>query len=145
MFKHPFNKHVSATNGLNKITLTLKKNKLYLQAIQQQLPSLLAEHCIHVVLNKNKLIVYTDSPVWASKLLYNRVQIIGAITNNFREPVQGLTIRVVDNTINTDKRRPIKPSLHTINNLNLSSSCSHNDALSSALTKLKKILRDKTD
>ncbi|PCH85240.1 MAG: hypothetical protein COB89_02900 [Piscirickettsiaceae bacterium] len=145
MFKRPFNEHSSNTNGLKQITLTLKKNQLYLQAIQQELPKQLANHCIHVVFHNAKLIVYTDSPVWASKLLYSRVQIIDAITNNFREPVQGLTVRVVDNTMNTDKRRPITPSLHTINNLNLSNSSDNNDTLGSALTKLKKVLRDKAD
>lgn len=116
MLKHPFSISQAPT-GLERIQLRLQKNQQYLKLIQQQLPKQLAEHCHHVVFNNSKLLLYTDSPVWASKLLFNRVKIIGAFTSHFREPVHGLTVRVVDNSHFAVKNRRVKPSknkTHTI-------------------------------
>ncbi|PCI19323.1 MAG: hypothetical protein COB62_05735 [Piscirickettsiaceae bacterium] len=143
MFKHPITKKTSELDGMKRINLTLKKNQQYLQKVQQQLPKNLANHCIHVVFNKNKLTLYTDSSIWASKLLYQRIQIIDAISKSFCEPVQSLSVRVVNEQLKLTIKKPIKPSAQTINNFALSTihTSQKNDVLNTALNKLIKVLK----
>jgi len=141
MLKHPLHNSRKPT-GMERITLTLQQNQFYLEAIQQQLPKQLAEHCHHAVFKNSKLTLFTDSPVWASKLLYNRVKIIDAITPHFREPVQGLTIRVVDNSIFAYKKRQKKPFQDNANNSSLSDKSTNHDALNTALDELADVLQN---
>ena len=141
MLKHPLRNSRKST-GMERITLTLQQNQLHLEVIQKQLPKQLAEHCLHAVFNNNKLMLFTDSPVWASKLLYSRVKIIDAIASHFRDPVQGLTIRVVDNSIFAYKKRQNKPFQDNTSNLNLSDKPANPNALNNALNKLANVLQN---
>jgi len=141
MLKHPFQNSHNPT-GMELITLTLQKNQQYLEVIQQQLPKQLAEHCLHAVCKNNKITLFTDSPVWASKLLYSRVKIIGAISAHFRDPVQGLTIRVVDNSIFVHKKKPKKPFNDNSHHLNSSDNPNNNDMLDAAINKLTDVIQN---
>jgi len=141
MLKHPFQNSHNPT-GMELITLTLQQNQLYLEVIQQQLPKQLAEHCIHTVFKNNKITLFTDSPVWASKLLYSRVKIIGAISEHFRDPVQGLTIRVVDNSIFAHKKIPKKSFNGTSRRLSSSDNPKNIDVLDDAINKLTNVIQN---
>ncbi len=69
-----------------------------LSELKKTLPSPLNQHCIHARIDGTRIIVHTDSAVWASQLRFQAPRIIG----NFKSRAPGLKkldIRILPDSV----------------------------------------------
>lgn len=141
MFKQPFKNKQMPLNGLQEIKQQLILQKKLLQAIQESLTANLSEHCLHATYHNKKAIIFTDSSVWASKLLFMRQRILKAFSQHVGEQVHGLRVKVL-NPSNTRQQIPPKlPSSNVINHLVEANHLEPADKLSVSMNKLIKTLQ----
>lgn len=65
--------------GIREYRNRINKHSRVLLLVKKSLPPQLRDHCLACVVANNKLIVYTDSPVWASQLRFHQDSIIGGL------------------------------------------------------------------
>jgi hypothetical protein len=83
------------------LCLQINQQLAILEHIKAVLPKELADHALHCVFNdKNpnnkKLLVYTDSAIWASQLRFYGKTILTAIESINSDPVSVLQIKVIN-------------------------------------------------
>lgn len=142
MFRQPFN-NKKPLNGLQHIQQNLNQQHHLLKLIQTALNDQLAAHCIHITANKKTLTLFTDSSIWASKLLYQRQLILDVLSENFGEPVQTLKVKVIPKQSVRQRRQPKLPSNGIIKVLKESNNTEQTDSLSASMNKLIKTLQKK--
>jgi hypothetical protein len=83
------NRTISSGKSLNSLREKLKSQEDLLERIRTLLTPPLHDHCVWSVLNKGELILFTDSPAWASRLRY--------LSSNLQQQLrrEGLSIRRV--------------------------------------------------
>ncbi|WP_293646310.1 DUF721 domain-containing protein [Thiolapillus sp.] len=72
----PVSNVVDNGDQLGHLARMLQKQQALLEQIRQLLPDTLKPHCIHARLNGTRLILHTDSPVWATRLRFHAPQIL---------------------------------------------------------------------
>ncbi|ORU92988.1 MAG: hypothetical protein A6F72_05930 [Cycloclasticus sp. symbiont of Poecilosclerida sp. N] len=141
MFKQPFKNDKAALSGLQKIQQTLVQQRVLLRTVQSALADDFARHCLHITSTKNSSILYTDSSVWASKLLYMRQTILKSLSQHFGEPVRTLKIRVLSKQIVRTQKSPKKPSSNALKSLSVANNAEASDKLSISMNKLISTLK----
>ncbi|HHJ39745.1 MAG TPA: DUF721 domain-containing protein [Methylothermaceae bacterium] len=69
-----------------------------LRQIQASLPDRLSSHCLACVLRGDGLlVVYTDSPAWASQLRFSQAAILSGVTS--AGPVRQIKIRILNSSV----------------------------------------------
>ncbi len=71
--------------ALKMLELEISAQRALLDHVRQLLPQDLAAHCINAQQRDHVLIVHTDSPVWATRLRYASVQLIGLLQQRYPE------------------------------------------------------------
>jgi len=141
MFKQPFKNKNLPLNGLQYIQQNLNQQRRLLQVVQACLTTDLAAHCVHITANKNNITLFTDSSVWASKLLYLRQTILKALFEHFGERVHTLKIKVLaKHTVKSDLL-PKSPSANALRLLSEANQSKPTDSLSISMSKLIKTLK----
>jgi len=107
MFKQPFQKHLLPSSGLQQIQKNLNAQRKLLDIVKNGLPDNLAAHCIHITTNTGKATLFTDSSVWASKLLYLRKPIMDSLSLS-GSPIRSLTVKVLSQKL-TKNQAQLKP------------------------------------
>jgi predicted nucleic acid-binding Zn ribbon protein len=95
----------------------IELQKLVLVKIHEVLPTALAEHVLHCVVNGKKLLVYTDTAAWASQLRFYHSAILASIAPVTRESVSIMQIKVrleVSTAMSQPGRTPNIPSAEKI-------------------------------
>ncbi|ATI04010.1 MAG: hypothetical protein ACJA2Y_000877 [Cycloclasticus pugetii] len=141
MFKQPFKNNKSSLNGLQHIQQSLHQQKTLLRLVQRSITEDLAAHCLHVTASKNTVILFTDSSVWASKLLYLRQPILNALSNYFGERVRTLKVKVLSKHTAKTPLLPKSPSSHTLKCLTEANDSEQADSLTHSMNKLIKTLQ----
>jgi len=142
MFKHPIKNTSQAPEVLQQITHTLRLQKKLTQQVQSILPAELAKHCLHVTSNnKNIVTLYTDSSVWASKLLYLRRSIMTFLSQQFCDPVKNIKVKVLPQPYKSIPKKIKKPALSVINNLQSTLSSQEHNKLNDAMYRLIETLK----
>ncbi|PHS71803.1 MAG: hypothetical protein COB22_06420 [Cycloclasticus sp.] len=135
MLKHPINK--SRLSGLQNIQQHLLQQHQLLKVVNSALPNNLSEHCLHATYYKNNLTLYTNSSVWASKLLYMRAPILNAISKSVGDRVTTLHVKVLSKKHSLETyKTPKSPSNKSIQFLCNANKPKHADKLSVAMNKL---------
>ena len=101
-------------NGIAHLCLKIKQQLTLLEQIKSALPRELAVHALHCVINNKKLLVYTDSAVWASQLRFHEKAIQSAIKSLHPETGLSLQVKILDNPATSSSktnRRSIIPSI----------------------------------
>jgi len=109
MFKQPFKKNLLPSGGLQQIQKNLNAQRKLLDIVKNGLPENLAAHCLHVTTKSGKVTLFTDSSVWASKLLYLRKPIMDTLSLNCSAPIRSLKIKVLSKQI-TKSQAKLKPA-----------------------------------
>jgi hypothetical protein len=73
----------------------IEQQQRLLQRIRAVLPEALAKQALHCLIRDKKLLVYTDSAVWASQLRFYNSAILAAIMPLTRTPVEILQIKIL--------------------------------------------------
>lgn len=87
--------------------------KQLLQRVQALLPEALAKQALHCVIRDKKLLIYTDSPLWASQLRFYHKMLLASIRSITQEPVEIIQFKIM--TV------PIGPVLEPQANVNIPS------------------------
>ncbi|AEF98700.1 DciA family protein [Methylomonas methanica] len=149
--KKPLFKSAMDFNG-RPLAMCLEKiaeQKQLLNRVRNSLPADIAEHAIHCVLSNTRLLVYTDSAVWASQIRFFNQEIVKSLPANGRQTIVSVQVKILlTPTSSTSRRTKCLPSAKTIDDILGRVDDKSNDALDLALAKLgrtlKKRLADKT-
>ena len=94
------------------LCLQINRQLAILERIKAVLPKELASHALHCLFNdkkfnNRKLLIYTDSAIWASQLRFYGTSILTAIESVTSDPVSVLQVKVINvpETANTGKKR----------------------------------------
>ena len=122
----------------------IEQQRRILQRIQAVLPDALAKQARHCLIKDKKLLVYTDSAVWASQLRFYNVAILAAIAPLTRSPIDSVQIKIIAGQIGGmpgPKRKANIPSVEKIELIRNHSLTVSDNQLSSALLKLSATLK----
>jgi len=143
MFTHPLKKNTKNKDALHRIQSNLNKQKVLTNQIKSFLPSGPAEHCLHVTLSDDKITLYTDSSLWASKLLYLRQSILTQAIVNLGQPINHFKVKVLANDqFKTVPSKLLKPSIDTLKNMSEGCLSIKDEQLKSALSRLIRTLKE---
>lgn len=141
MFKQPFKNKNLLSNGLQHIQQNLNLQRRLLKLIQSSLNDDLATHCLHISVSSNKITLFTDSSVWASKLLYQRQVILNALSDYFGERGHTLKVNVLPKQAFKNRPLPKSPSDNILKVLSEANDFGLTDNLSISMNKLIKTLK----
>lgn len=116
----------------------VEQQKKLLTIVRGVLPDSLQAHAIHCVIDRNKLIIYTDSANWASQLRFYRAAILGVIHTVPDQVVDILQFKISEPilpSIQVSERANL-PALVNIGQIRETADARGHDALASALLKL---------
>jgi hypothetical protein len=122
----------------------IEQQQRLLQRIQSSLPEALKKQVRHSLIKDNKLLIYTDSAVWASQLrFYNKI-ILAGIAPLTRETIGIMQVKIM--TIPTgvalqSVRKANIPSADTIESIRNHSLTIMDNQLQQALLKLSSTLK----
>lgn len=113
--------------------------------IQRRLPGFLAEHCRACVARDELLIVFTDSPAWATQLRFTLPGMLGELRTAFHSDWQRTQIRVLN------PREPVAaartaavPAIPTIRLVQAAAACSPSPELRDSLLRLTATWRNRS-
>jgi hypothetical protein len=89
----------------------LNQQQALLRGIRSALPLALSSHVLHCVVNEKKLLLYTDSAVWASQLRFLKQEILQAASTLRQAQLDKLQIRILADQINESPRTGRKANL----------------------------------
>jgi hypothetical protein len=73
----------------------IEQQQRILQCIQAVLPEALAKQVRHCNIRDKKLLIYTDSAVWASQLRFYNSTILAATTPITRTPIEIMQVKII--------------------------------------------------
>jgi hypothetical protein len=117
----------------------IEQQQRIVQRIQAVLPEALSKQVRHGLIRDKKLLVYTDSAVWASQLRFYNSAILAAIVPLTGSPVEIMQIKIVGGQtglILGSKRKAKLPSVEKIESIRNDSLTISDDQLRLALLKL---------
>lgn len=76
----------------------IDQQRQILQQVRQCLPGNLANHVCHCLINKQTLLVYTDSALWASQLRFYHAAMLGGVAGFTEGAVAKIQIRLMTQT-----------------------------------------------
>ena len=121
----------------------IQQQQRILQRIQSVLPKALAKEARHCLVRDKKLLIYTDSAVWASQLRFYNNAILAAIAPLTRTPVEIMQIKIISchtGLVLGPKRKAKMPSLEKIEVIRNHSLSIPDNQLRQALLKLSTTL-----
>lgn len=125
------------------LCLQIKQQLALLGHIKVVLPKDLASHTLHCILNDKKLLIYTDSAIWASQLRFYGKTMLTAIESATSAPVSVLQVKVISipATVPTStKHKPIIPPQKVADEIRNNSLIAADPQLKQALDKLSSTL-----
>jgi hypothetical protein len=120
----------------------IEQQQRILQMIRRVLPENLARQTKHCLIKERKLLIYTDSAVWATQLRFYNTTILASVTKN-TSPIESLQIKVISTQTglaSTLTRKALIPSTEKIEALKNHSLSIEDNQLRLALLKLSTTL-----
>jgi hypothetical protein len=120
----------------------IEQQQRILQMIRRVLPDNLARQIKHCLIKERKLLIYTDSAVWATQLRFYNTTILASVTKN-TSPIESLQIKVISTQTglaSTLTRKALIPSAEKIEALKNNSLSIEDNQLRLALLKLSTTL-----
>ena len=141
MFKQPFKNDHSPLQALQHTQQNLALQRQLLHAVQTCLPDLLASHCLYVIAKKSSITVFTDSSVWASKILYMRQTILEALSVCLSDHPYTLKVKVMTKQTQILQQKPKSPSDKTLQMLSDANNFNPKDKLNESILNLISTLK----
>lgn len=118
----------------------LQQTRLH-SAIHRQLsgllPRLLADHCLGCVARDDRLIVYTDSPAWATQLRFTLAPLLAELKSTFHARWQRVTVKVLPHPVaKTSQRRAPIPGDSIVAQMDSAAAFSSSTQIRSSLLRL---------
>lgn len=103
----------------------IKHQKQLLAELCRVLPEPLASHVVHGLISDNRLLIYTDSAVWATQLRFYAAMMKQATEELTGKPMGTVQIRIVTDMAGPAAKKTVKPKIPSLATLE----CLHNDCL----------------
>ena len=97
----------------------IEQQQRLLDGIKKSLPSNLANQTRHCLIKDKKLIIYTDSAVWASQLRFYKEKILKSIKELTKSTIESLQIKVISYHTGLTLTYPRKAKLPSIKNIEI--------------------------
>jgi hypothetical protein len=94
--------------ALKQLELEISAQKALLSDIRRHLSGELAPHCLGAQIKRDRLVLHTDSPVWATRLRYSAPQ-LASLLQETHPGLREIKVRVL---ISRQPRRTRCPSAH---------------------------------
>lgn len=121
----------------------INNQQLLLKNIKDVLPKNLAEQARHCVIKEKKLLIYTESAIWASQLRFYEHMILSAINPLTKTRIENMQTKVLTTPAHNrflNIRKPKLPSTDKIKLLKANSMAIEDTQLRNALQKLSNTL-----
>jgi hypothetical protein len=121
----------------------IEQQQRILQCVQAILPESLAKQAKHCLIRGKRLLIYTDSPAWASQLRFYSGTLIAAMTLLMGRPIEIVQVRIIagqTGLVSRPKRKANLPSAEKIAIIRNDSLNVADNELSLALLKLSSTL-----
>lgn len=127
------------------ISFILKKldeHRQVLSVVKQALPPFIGEHCIDCLTKGEKLILFTDSPAWATQIRFYQPAILGRLKRCGNSRFKQIHIRVflVSAKTSAPPKTPRPPSQETLKQLKHSAQGAPSQELKKSLQQLVEAL-----
>jgi hypothetical protein len=130
------------------LCLQINQQLAILEHVKAVLPKELADHALHCLFhdkkpNNKKLLIYTDSAIWASQLRFYGKTILTAIESVTSDPISAIQVKVINllETANTRKKHiAVTPSQAVADEINSYSLTVTDPQLKQSLDKLSSTL-----
>jgi len=136
---------LSQNNALKPLYAQTQHQQQLLAQIRKNLPPNMARHCSAAILNGTVLNLFTDSPVWVSKMRFQSPNLLTAIRTQY-PGIANINIRCgkpLKPRRLGEKRASARHSDHASRWVNDSAQDIENSALRSALQRLARALKEK--
>ena len=126
---------------LNHLEHEINAQRALLAEIRRLLPGELAAHCVSARLHGQRLVLHTDSPVWASRLRFMASELLSLLENRDRS-LREIKIKLLPARSPGTKRRAPARRSHTAGDI-VADSAEHVEsaALREALQRLSRTLK----
>lgn len=115
----------------------IAEQRALLQAVQAALPSEMAQHAQHCLLKDGQLLIYTDSPLWASQIRFFSEVILNKIRQSGQGKVLVLQLRIIPARLEQSVvRQPNRPKAETVRQLGSHARHDSADPLDKSLCRL---------
>jgi hypothetical protein len=119
----------------------IAEQKRLLRVAQSTLPEPIAEHAMHCVVSDTRLIIYTDSAVWASQIRFFQEVILNKIQGSGQRKITNMQIKVMPPIGPLNREREARvPTSETVQALMGQINDKSSDVLDVAMAKLAKTL-----
>lgn len=116
---------LGAPRGLAPLLAKCRHHARLQRLVQSRLPSFLADHCLACVVNDGQLIVYTDSPAWATPLRFALPAVLTELQNGLEPALRRIQIRILcPHQARQPERRPTIPGCKVIGHIQDIADCS---------------------
>ncbi|HYE35835.1 DciA family protein [Methylocaldum sp.] len=82
-------------SAIQAISAQIERHRRVLSAARKALPGFLADHCVDCVIKPDQLILYVDSPAWASQIRFYALHLLPRIEQSTGHRFRNLQIRNV--------------------------------------------------
>lgn len=79
-----------------------------LQSVRQALPIHMAEHALHCVLSDARLLIYTNSAVWASQIRFYQEDILNKLQAAAQLKISRIQVKVMQEFVELRSNRPTR-------------------------------------
>jgi hypothetical protein len=133
------------SRSIEQFALQINQQKRILQTLHAVLPETLAQHLHHSLISGKKLLIYTDSAVWASQLRFYDKALLSAIAPLTAQSVNLVQIKLVIEQIGPNRanqEQALIPAIEKIKALRDFCRADPDSQLTAALLKLTKTLEN---
>jgi len=142
----PINQWLQAQSSLKTLQLQIELQQELLLQVHASLPAKLAKHCSSAQVQGSALILFTDTPVWASKLRFLSPQLLSKLRAS-HPGIASVSVKLAvvqrQSPVPKKVRRLVRRSNVAADIVDNSKAGISSPALRSALGRLAKALREK--
>jgi hypothetical protein len=122
---------------LRALVKRVEQHGMILRHVQEALPIALAEHCKSCLADGGRLVIFTDSPAWASQLRFYAPVILARLRTACGDDFREMQVRNLRLEAPADGRKPARaPSPETAHLVQASGHSTSSDQLREALLRL---------
>ncbi|MGY6275881.1 DciA family protein [Methylomonas sp. MgM2] len=113
-----------------------------LRVVRAALPPSIAEHADYCVVSGNRLLIYTDSSIWASQIRFYRDPILNGLGDSGQQNITDVRVKILFQFDDGKKNRTARlPSAETVQSMLGAVNENSDDVLDKALAKLAETLK----
>lgn len=99
-----------SNNAIELVAAQIQQQKELLQLLQQAVPQKLSPHIQHSLISDNKLLIYTESAVWAAQLRFYSQAILSAVEPMTGNLIKSMQVKLLIDQFDKGTNVTVKPN-----------------------------------